>query len=138
MGIMKPLKEWKEYIKFADKCISLAPGICKGIESKGIALEKIHIIPNASDLKLFKPLEINRKKRPELLPEIGKNLDKDSFIAAFAGAHGIANGLEALLEVAVELKRRKRNEEIKFGMLVASVIAGVSVVFLLIVLAVFS
>ena len=52
----------------------------------------------------------------------------------------IAEEKEAIRQAKIEAerKRRKRNEEIKFGMLVASVIAGVAVVFLLIVLAVFS
>ena len=52
----------------------------------------------------------------------------------------IAEEKEAIKQAKIEAerKRRKSNEEIKFGMLVASVIAGVSVVFLLIVLAVFS
>ena len=52
----------------------------------------------------------------------------------------IAEEKEAIKQAKIEAerKRRKRNEEIKFGMLVASVIAGVAVVFLLIVLAVFS
>ena len=52
----------------------------------------------------------------------------------------IAEEKEAIkhANIEAERKRRKRYEEIKFGMLVASVIAGVSVVFLLIVLAVFS
>ena len=52
----------------------------------------------------------------------------------------IAEEKEAIKQAKIEAerKRRKRNEEIKFGMLVASVIAGVSGVFLLIVLAVFS
>ena len=52
----------------------------------------------------------------------------------------IAEEKEAIKQAKIEAerKRRKRNEEIKFGMLVASVIAGVSVVFLRIVLAVFS
>ena len=52
----------------------------------------------------------------------------------------IAEEKEAIKQAKIEAerKRRKRNEEINFGMLVASVIAGVSVVFLLIVLAVFS
>ena len=52
----------------------------------------------------------------------------------------IAEEKEAIKQAKIEAerKRRKRNEEIKFGMLVASVIAGGAVVFLLIVLAVFS
>jgi len=94
----------------ADKCIGLAPGICNGIKRKGVLYEKISMIPNASDNKLFRPLNIKSQKRPDLLPEIGKNLDRDSFVAAFTGAHGIANGLESLIEVAIELKRRERND----------------------------
>lgn len=52
----------------------------------------------------------------------------------------IAEEKEAIKQAKIEAerKRKKRNEEIKFGMLVASIIAGVSIVFLLIVLAVFS
>ena len=52
----------------------------------------------------------------------------------------IAEEKEAIKQAKIEAerKRKKRNEEIKFGILVASIIAGVSVVFLLIVLAVFS
>lgn len=52
----------------------------------------------------------------------------------------IAEEKEAIKQAKIETerKRKKRNEEIKFGMLVASVIGGVSVVFLLIVLALFS
>ena len=52
----------------------------------------------------------------------------------------IAEEKEAIKQAKIEAerKRKKRNEEIKFGILVASVIAGVSIVFLLIVLAVFS
>ena len=52
----------------------------------------------------------------------------------------IAEEKEAIRQAKIEAerKRKKRNEEIKFGILVASVIAGVSIVFLLIVLAVFS
>ena len=94
----------------ADKCIGLAPGICSGIQNKGISRKKITMIPNASDNEIFRPLNIKFKKRPDLLPEIGKTLDKNSFVAAFTGAHGIANGLDSLIEVALELKRRKRKD----------------------------
>jgi glycosyltransferase involved in cell wall biosynthesis len=56
------------------------------------------MIPNGSDLDLFHP-----SKRARLtLPGIGPN----DFVAGFTGAHGVANGLDALLDVAKELKRR--------------------------------
>ena len=94
----------------ADKCIGLAPGICSDIQNKGISSKKISMIPNASDNEVFRPLNLKFEKRPDLLPVIGKTLDKNSFIAAFTGAHGIANGLDSLIEVALELKRRKRKD----------------------------
>lgn len=52
----------------------------------------------------------------------------------------IAEEKEAIKQAKIEAekKRKKRNEEIKFGVMVASIIGGVSIVFLLIVLAVFS
>jgi glycosyltransferase involved in cell wall biosynthesis len=56
------------------------------------------MIPNGSDLEVFHP-----SKRTKLaLPGIGA----DDFVAGFTGAHGVANGLDALLAVAEELKRR--------------------------------
>ena len=33
-------------------------------------------------------------------------LGPDDFVAGFTGAHGVANGLDALLDVAAELRRR--------------------------------
>ena len=95
----------------ADKCIGLAPGICSGIKKSGISDEKIYLIPNGSDIDLFRPQNLNYlKKKPDLLPIIGKNLNRNSFIAAFTGAHGIANGLDSLIKVAIELKRKKRKD----------------------------
>ncbi len=101
--------EWFAYFS-ADLCIGLSPGICKGIQKKGISNKKIYMVPNSSDLNLFRPLDQDDFKKPYLIPEFGKYFNKDSFIAAFTGAHGIANGLDSLLKVAIELKKRKRND----------------------------
>lgn len=88
--------EWSSY-KAADGCIALSPGIKEGIErrSKNIPIE---MIPNGCDLKLFNPESIAKSEIP--------GVEEDDFVALFTGAHGIANGLDAAIDAAVELKKR--------------------------------
>jgi glycosyltransferase involved in cell wall biosynthesis len=82
----------------ADACIGLSPGIVEGIRARADERLPVAMIPNGCDLELFHPA-----KRAKLsLPGIGP----DDFVAGFTGAHGVANGLDALLDVAQELKRR--------------------------------
>jgi lipopolysaccharide/colanic/teichoic acid biosynthesis glycosyltransferase/glycosyltransferase involved in cell wall biosynthesis len=97
--------EWCSYHS-ADACIGLAPGICEGIADRGIPPSRITSIPNACDLDLFYPLPRAQAKQPELIPGVAA----DSFVAAFTGAHGQANGLDAMLDLAAELRRRRRND----------------------------
>jgi len=82
----------------ADACIGLSPGIVEGIRARADERLPVAMIPNGSDLEVFHPA-----KRARLtLSGIGP----DDFVAGFTGAHGVANGLDALLDVAEELKRR--------------------------------
>jgi len=82
----------------ADACIGLSPGIVEGIRARADERLPVAMIPNGCDLEVFHPA-----KRAKLtLPGIGP----DDFVAGFTGAHGVANGLDALLDVAAELKRR--------------------------------
>jgi len=80
-------------------CIGLAPGIVEGIVRKTGDRSRVKMIPNACDLDVFFPAS----KQSNLLPS---QIPPSDFVAIFAGAHGIANGLDALLDVAQELKRR--------------------------------
>lgn len=82
----------------ADACVGLSPGIVEGIRARSDERLPIAMIPNGCDLDVFHPA-----KRARLaLPGVGP----DDFVAGFTGAHGVANGLDALLDVARELKRR--------------------------------
>jgi glycosyltransferase involved in cell wall biosynthesis len=54
------------------------------------------MIPNGSDLDLFQPGYRQDLRLPGVAP--------DDFVAAFTGAHGIANGLDAVLAAAAVLK----------------------------------
>lgn len=90
------LLEWASY-KASDGCIALSPGIKEGIERRSKSIP-VKMIPNGCDLDLFNP-ETNEKKE---IPGVGD----DDFVALFAGAHGIANGLDAAIDAATELKKR--------------------------------
>ena len=101
--------EWFSYHS-ADACIGLAPGICEGIAERGIESSRISNIPNACDLDLLQPLGQGEKKQPEMIAGLPQPIDSSSFVAAFTGAHGLANGLDAVLDVAAELQRQGRHD----------------------------
>lgn len=97
MGVL----EWLSY-RLADACIGLSPGIVEGIANVGVARDKIVMIPNGCDLELFDPTHA-KPQRPEGVAE-------DDFCAVFTGAHGMANGLTAVLDAAKALKEKGRND----------------------------
>jgi glycosyltransferase involved in cell wall biosynthesis len=107
MGVIKnqlvlkamDILEWVSY-HCADTCIGLSPGIVKGIMRRGISEQKVKMIPNGCDLDLF-GAEINE-------PLAIKGIREDDFIAIFSGAHGLANGLDSVLDAAKELMNRRR------------------------------
>ena len=92
------LLEWLSYHSAA-ACIGLSPGIVRGITRRNIPESRVTMIPNGCDLELFIPDE---HKGVENITGI----EKDDFIAIFCGAHGIANGLDAVLDSAKVLKAR--------------------------------
>ena len=91
--------EWLSYHS-AHRCIGLSPGIVEGISKRGVSKDKIKLIPNGCDFDIF------NSESEEWRPE---GVKTDDFMAVFTGTHGMANGLEALLDVAVELKHRRLN-----------------------------
>jgi len=99
LGAMSIL-EWSTYHS-AHRLIGLSPGIVEGIVHRGIAKDKVALVPNGCDLKIFNA-DV-QAWRPE-------NLAPDDLLAIFAGTHGIANGLDNLLDAAAELKRRGRTD----------------------------
>ncbi len=91
------LLEWLAY-RYADCCIGLSPGIVEGIRKRAPKGKSVEMIPNGCDLDLFQP----RIRGPVEL----EGIKPRDFVAGFTGAHGIANGLDAVLDAAAELKRR--------------------------------
>ncbi len=95
--------EWLSY-HTADGCIGLSPGICEGIKRRSQKGKPIELIPNGCDLDLFK--QSDGSLTSEDLP----NLPTDKKIAAFTGAHGIANGLDAIIDAAKVLQDKGRDD----------------------------
>lgn len=91
--------EWASYHS-ALRMIGLSPGMIRGIAGRGVSEEKIKLLPNGCDLDLF----ANR-----VTPWRPSQIRDTDFLAIFAGTHGQANGLDALLNVALELKQRGRD-----------------------------
>jgi len=91
--------EWLGY-RCADACIGLSPGIVEGIRRRAPRGRRVELVPNGCDLELFTPA----KRGPLGLAGIAPG----DFVAGFTGAHGVANGLDAVIDAAAELKRRGR------------------------------
>ncbi|WP_279130995.1 glycosyltransferase family 4 protein [Photobacterium phosphoreum] len=101
LGLMS-LLEWASY-RSAHCCIGLSPGIVEGIKKRGVPASKITMVPNGCDLSIFS--QSNQPWRPE-------GVNNSDLMVIFTGTHGIANGLDAVLDTAVELQKRGR-EDIK-------------------------
>lgn len=93
--------EWMSY-HTATRCIGLAPGIVDGIACRGIPRERISFIPNGCDLDVFNEAVADPWRPEQVRP--------DDLMAVFTGTHGIANGLDAVLDAAGELLRRGRTD----------------------------
>ncbi|MTZ15528.1 glycosyltransferase [Pseudomonas sp. JL972] len=99
LGAMSVL-EWVSY-RSAHRLVGLSPGIVDGIARRGVPRERIALIPNGCDLDIF---------AGEVEPWRPGEVKSDDLLGVFAGTHGVANGLDAILDVAVELKRRDRSD----------------------------
>lgn len=98
--------EWASY-RSAHRLVGLSPGIVAGIEHRGVSRDAIAMVPNGCDLDIFAaPAE----------PWQPAGVKDDQFLAIFAGAHGLANGLDAVLDAAAVLKRVGR-EDIRIALI---------------------
>jgi len=109
MGVIKSkiviymLKKLECYTyKKAEHVISLSPGMQEGVLETGILIENSSVVPNCSDLELFK----DNSKTSSLDPQFLARLE-GKFVAIHAGSMGEANGLDYIVKAAEKLKNAK-------------------------------
>jgi glycosyltransferase involved in cell wall biosynthesis len=110
MGALKPglvsrllyqLEKW--LYQGSAKIITLTEGIREKIINKGVGPSKVAFIPNGIHLD-----SINCDKIPAQYKEIRKYLNLEGkFVCIYTGAHGPANALDVLVDVASILKKEK-------------------------------
>ena len=100
LGAMSAL-EWLAY-RSATACVALSPGIAEGIRRRSRPSTPVHVIPNGCDNDLFGAAAAAPWRPEQVAPT--------DLLAIFPGAHGIANGLDAVLDAAKVLLRRARSD----------------------------
>ncbi len=108
--IAKLMYAWEKFMyRRAEKIIVLLPNAKKYIEGKGISEEKVIWIPNGVNLEQFdKPVQLDPDS--DLVQLLRKS--KNKFKVIYTGAHGPANGLNVVIEVASILQ--KNHNEVQF------------------------
>jgi glycosyltransferase involved in cell wall biosynthesis len=82
----------------ADRIVAVTHSFVDDISSKGVAREKVSVVTNGVDLELFKPRDRAAARRSLGLPE--------GFLATYVGTHGMAHGLDTVLDAARRVQDR--------------------------------
>lgn len=93
--------EWIERFVYrkADHVVAVTHAFKKHIVARGAKQESVSVIRNGVDLSLFVDTE------PDVVLEEEWQL-RDKFVAAYVGTHGMAHGLETILDAAKNLAHR--------------------------------
>ena len=98
VGVLKnptliKLTLWLEKFLYrhADQMVVNSPGYVEHVRGRGA--RSVELIPNGADPEMFNPLDIGRDFRQN------NNL-KNKFVVLYAGAHGMSNDLDVVLQAA--------------------------------------
>lgn len=94
----------------ADAIVAVTNAFKRRLEAQGIDGGKIHVVTNGVDTGRFS----HRPKDAELAAELGLT---DSFVAGYIGTHGMAHGLDTILDAAALLKTRDEGKDVRILML---------------------
>ena len=94
---------WLERFAYrnAVQVIALSPGMRNGVVKTGYPEERVHVIPNSADMKLFDlpdDVGISYRKRYDWL--------QDRPLVIYTGALGRINGVSYLVELAAKIKEK--------------------------------
>lgn len=102
------ISEWLERFlyKHADHVIVNSPGFIDHIQSRGV--NQLTVIPNGTDPDMFNPDAKGQSFRE------GHALD-GKFVVLYAGAHGMSNDLDVVLEAAAHLRGKDQIRIVLLG-----------------------
>lgn len=83
--------------------VSVTNSFKRNLAGRGIDPDKIRVVTNGADLRHFQP----RGKDAELVRQLGY---EGKFVAGYIGTHGMAHGLETLIEAARMLRDEGRRD----------------------------
>lgn len=108
MGIIKNkwaqgFLRWFEMLVYrhSRKIVALSTGMQEVLIAKGVSAEKIVVVPNACDMAEFE------RDRPCPHELVALKQEPDTKLCLYAGTFGYVNNLSYLLDLAVEVKKRK-------------------------------
>lgn len=84
--------------RHSDGVVVNSPGYVEHVRSRGA--KKVELVPNGVDASMFSPAARGKVFRAQ--HELG-----DAFLVLYAGAHGMSNDLDVVLEAADRLRERK-------------------------------
>lgn len=94
----------------ATRIVAVTHSFKSALEKRGIDGAKIAVVTNGADLSRFAP----RPKPPAIVDRLGLT---DCFVAGYVGTHGLAHGLDTLIDAAMLLARRPEAARIRIVLL---------------------
>lgn len=85
----------------ADVVISLLPDAYKHLVTRGMTMDKYHVVPNGVDVDEWK--ENSVALPPEHEAYINTLKQQNKFLVCYIGGHAISNGLDAIIDLAAEV-----------------------------------
>jgi glycosyltransferase involved in cell wall biosynthesis len=106
--ILIRMSEWLERFLYrrADRVMVNSPGFIDHVTSRGA--KRVELIPNGADPSMFDPSDDGTKFRQS-------NHLEDKFVALYAGAHGMSNDLNVVLDAAHSLMDEKKIQIVLLG-----------------------
>jgi glycosyltransferase involved in cell wall biosynthesis len=87
----------RQLYRHATRLVAVSSGVRDGLVERGVSPEKIAVVANGVDLSRF---SLQRQTDGHLIgPEL-----RNHFVVAYVGTHGMAQGLETVVDAAAQLK----------------------------------
>ncbi|TBU81925.1 glycosyltransferase WbuB [Pseudomonas daroniae] len=94
---------------YSTKVIALSSGIAEGIITKGVAPEKVVVVPNACDMAAF----ACKYEQPGIITRL--KTENGTKVCVYAGTFGYVNGLGYILDIAAALEAGARIKFLLIG-----------------------